>query len=68
MTTPSSKASVLPKQFIRRVMIIVGIKAIIITVFMLHFFQQTLQKTPEVCFQEKCFQVEIADTPEKREL
>lgn len=59
-----------PKDFIKRVMIIIGVKVLIISFFFFHFLEKSqIPKTPpQMCYQNHCFQLEIADTPEKREL
>lgn len=66
METP--KKSPFLKSLIRWIMIILGIKIIIISFFMLHFLEKTKSKKPEACYQKQCFQLEVANTPEKREL
>ena len=51
-------------------MIIIGVKVLIISFFFFHFLEKSqIPKTPpQMCYQNHCFQLEIADTPEKREL
>jgi hypothetical protein len=59
-----------PKDFIKRVMIIIGVKVIIISFFFFHFLEksQTTNISPQMCYKNHCFQLKIADSPEKREL
>ena len=58
-------------EFVKWAFIIIWIKILIIIFF---FFHAAVKKTnfkiqqPEFCFQESCFELEIADTPEKRTL
>lgn len=62
------------KQFfqslIRRVMILIGIKVLIISFFFFHFLEKSKlsPQKPQMCYENHCFELEIADTPEKREL
>ena len=62
------------KQFfqslIRRVMILIGIKVLIISFFFFHFLEKNKlsPQKPQMCYGNHCFELEIADTPEKREL
>jgi hypothetical protein len=65
-----SEKKYFPKDFIKRVMIIIGVKVIIISFFFFYFLEKSqIPKTPQqMCYQNHCFQLEIADTPEKREL
>ncbi len=71
MTTPNADKKLFLQSLIRRVMILVGIKILVISFFFFHFLQKNQLETakkPQMCYQEQCFQLEIADTPEKREL
>lgn len=66
----NSEKKPFPKDFIKRVMIIIGVKVIIISFFFFHFLEksQTTNISPQMCYKNHCFQLEIADSPEKREL
>ncbi len=71
MTSPVPDKKLFLQNLIRRVMILLGIKVLIISFFFFHFLQKNQLETakkPQMCYQEQCFQLEVADTPEKREL
>ena len=60
--------------FIKRVIIIIGIKIIIIVFFFIKAHKKIsnipteIKQTPNFCFNEKCINLEIAKTPQEREL
>ncbi|PZM87077.1 MAG: hypothetical protein DLD55_03265 [candidate division SR1 bacterium] len=58
------------QSLIRRAMILIGIKILIISFFFFHFLEKSKlsPQKPQMCYQERCFDLEIADTPAKREL
>lgn len=66
--TPEKKH--LFQSLIRRAMILIGIKVLIISFFFFHFLEKSKlsPQKPQMCYQEHCFDLEIADTPKKREL
>lgn len=70
MNQKSQEQKAFFQQLIKRVMILIGIKLLIITFFFLRFLEkEKLVKTiPQACYLGYCFSLEIADTPEKREL
>lgn len=71
MTSPVPDKKLFLQNLIRRVMILLGIKVLIISFFFFRFLEKSQLGTnnqPQMCYQGQCFQLEIADTPEKREL